>query len=886
MAFVYQNKLTASLSSQKKNNINVSELRYRRLFESTQDGRLLIDFKTGMILDVNKYLIDMLGYSKKEFLEKYLWEVGVFKDIADLKENFKILQIKKFIRFDDLSLKTKAGKIINVEFVSNAYDVGDTMFIQCTIRDIRERKTAENLMMEAKYLAEAIIESVKDPLLILDSDMKVVSVNKYFCEFFKTSKEKTLGKYIYDLGNGEWNIPELKRLLNIILPQNVQIKDFIVIHKFKDIGFKTMLLNTREIILETSRTKNILLAIEDITFQKETEGLLSASETKYRKLFDNAKLGLLIIESSTGIIIDANPYLSNLLELPREQFIAKTIWELKNFKEIFPNKKQFIKIREQKYTIFEDISLITFSGKKLNVEFVSDVFEVEKLVIIQCSIRDITLQKKTQKALMESEQNYRLLIESSNDVIICVNRDGTYNFVNNVFASLFNKPREFFIGKPFSEIYSKEYAESRLMLINSVFETGEAQSFELVLPQGDKDLYFAGKASPIKDKTGKTISILIHATDITKRKDIEENLKISEKKWRSLFEILPVGVSVIDSKNNITDFNPALSKVLHISDEALLSGDYKKRKYINSNSTQMYPEEFPNIRAIKEQAIIRDVEIGIEEEDGNVIWTLVNSAPLPDGIEFGSVNIITDITERKRILERLKELDKMKNNFLTVTTHELKAPLVPIKSQLQMLMAGDYGELNPEQKNALDMIYRNEEALDILSSRILEITKIESGQLKIFLESTVLAELIQESYDGLKQVAKQKEIKFKSLLLPELPKIKLDKIRIGQVINNLLENSIKFTPRGGTISMEAMKKGNYIIIKVKDTGIGIARKDMGKLFIPFFQLDNNLNRKYRGSGLGLSISKGIVELHGGKIWAESKGLGKGSTFSFSLPIVI
>ena len=121
----------------------ISEKRYRRIFETAQDGILLLDFKTGMILDVNKYLIDLLGYSKADFLKKHVWNVGVFKNIVAQKKNFKTLQEKKYVRFENLPLETKAGKRINVEFVANAYIGVDEMVIQCNIRDITERVKEE-----------------------------------------------------------------------------------------------------------------------------------------------------------------------------------------------------------------------------------------------------------------------------------------------------------------------------------------------------------------------------------------------------------------------------------------------------------------------------------------------------------------------------------------------------------------------------------------------------------------------------------------------------------------------------------------------------------------------------------------------------------------------
>jgi PAS domain S-box-containing protein len=148
--------------SVKETKFKLSELRYRRLFETNLDGVLLIDFKTGMIVDVNPYLVKMLGYSKHDFLEKHLWEVGVFKDIAASKENFATLQTKKYVRFENLPLETKYGEEVEVEFVANAYEVDkDNMIIQCNIRDITERvknklglEQAQKLLIDANELSK------------------------------------------------------------------------------------------------------------------------------------------------------------------------------------------------------------------------------------------------------------------------------------------------------------------------------------------------------------------------------------------------------------------------------------------------------------------------------------------------------------------------------------------------------------------------------------------------------------------------------------------------------------------------------------------------------------------------------------------------------------
>jgi len=233
-------------------------------------------------------------------------------------------------------------------------------------------------------------------------------------------------------------------------------------------------------------------------------------------------------------------------------------------------------------------------------------------------------------------------------------------------------------------------------------------------------------------------------------------------------------------------------------------------------------------------------------------------------------------------IEELKELDKLKDDFLNTTSHELKTPLIPIKSQIQLLMAGDYGDLNKEQKESLEMIFRNEERLSKLVTDVLDISRFRSKKLKLIPKKLSLLKIVQNTVEEMKPGAREKEIDL-TTKLTDLPEITADPVRISQVVSNLLNNAIKFTPEKGKIVIEAEKRGKEVIVKVIDTGVGISPKNLKKLFTPFFQLESGLARKHGGTGLGLVICKGIVEAHGGKIWAESKGEGKGSTFSFTLP---
>lgn len=251
-----------------------------------------------------------------------------------------------------------------------------------------------------------------------------------------------------------------------------------------------------------------------------------------------------------------------------------------------------------------------------------------------------------------------------------------------------------------------------------------------------------------------------------------------------------------------------------------------------------------------------------------------------------TLSILKDVKETKKELEkandRLKELDRLKSQFLSTTSHELRTPMTPMKIQMELLLEDHFGKLNKKQRKSLDMVLRNTEHLDKLIADILDISRIQAERLKFEMEKGQVADCIKETVENMKQFADKQNIVI-ATEIAKLPKIRLDKGRITQVLNNLIDNAIKFTPQKGKIIVEAEEQNNNILVKVKDTGVGIPEKDLKNIFEPFFQVDSSYKRKYEGTGLGLAICKGIIKQHGGKIWVESI-VGKGTTFYFNLPL--
>ncbi|MBD3355117.1 HAMP domain-containing protein [Candidatus Woesearchaeota archaeon] len=229
-----------------------------------------------------------------------------------------------------------------------------------------------------------------------------------------------------------------------------------------------------------------------------------------------------------------------------------------------------------------------------------------------------------------------------------------------------------------------------------------------------------------------------------------------------------------------------------------------------------------------------------------------------------------------------KQIDKAKTEFMSITSHELRSPMTPMRAQLQMLLGEYYGKLNKKQKNSIDIVLRNTTRLDNIIQDFLEISRIEAARLKFKFKRTNLKEHIERLVEEMKGFMPEKKIKIEAKI-KKLPTIDVDPDRTMQVLRNLINNAKKFSPENSKIVITAEKKNNMIEFSVKDQGIGISPEDQRKLFEPFFQAEQTMYREHGGTGLGLAICKGIIEAQNGRIWIESQK-GKGTTFFFTVPL--
>jgi len=253
---------------------------------------------------------------------------------------------------------------------------------------------AKLLLQEIETYAQNIGDTIRDPLLILDRALCAKSANRSFYKTFQTLPEETEGRTIQKLGNGQWNIPPLLAVLRNILPTKGHFDDYEVTHDFPKIGCRTMLLNARKLYRPGNRTVLLVLAIEDITERKQASDSIENSEERYRRLFETAQDGILILDAEAGKIADSNPYMTKLLGYAKKDLLGKELWEIGLLKDKEASQSAFLKLKTEGYIRYEDLPLETRQGEYRAVEFVSNLYQEGKSQVIQCNIRDITKRKR------------------------------------------------------------------------------------------------------------------------------------------------------------------------------------------------------------------------------------------------------------------------------------------------------------------------------------------------------------------------------------------------------------------------------------------------------------------------------------------------------------
>ncbi len=377
------------------------------------------------------------------------------------------------------------------------------------------------------------------------------------------------------------------------------------------------------------------------------------------------------------------------------------------------------------------------------------------------------------------------------------------------------------------------------------------------------------KLKKTKDKLAKTLE---KTQEAKKRADNEKN------KTSAIISNLVDPIIIINPNNKISLFNPKAKEIFGFSKSDIGKKVDKSNYHSMENFKKVIDKDYQVIKGKDtEPKNLQEEELNIEYEGSTLTYKIITTKVHDNKKRsLGTMKIFSDLTREKRI-------NRLKTEFVSIAAHQLRTPLSAIKWVLKMVLQEDTGPLNEEQEDALRKGFESNERMIKLVNDMLNVSRIEEGRFEFNFAKTNFKEVYETVTNNLKNKVKEKGIKFNIKKPTKMPSVYVDKERIRLVIQNLLDNAIKYTPNNGTVTLEIKKLKDKLKIRIKDNGVGIPQKDQQRLFTKFFRAENVKKMQTDGNGLGLFIANNIVKKHNSKIYFKSTE-GRGTEFYFYLPL--
>ena len=624
----------------------------------------------------------------------------------------------------------------------------------------------------------------------------------------------------------------------------------------------------------------------------------------------------------SGNLEYANKSLQQMFGYSRNELLAKHIWELD------PNVSQadwpniWAKLMRRDSHTFEGVFLIK-GGDHIQVEVTTTHLSLGDHQFVCSFSRDITERKRAQEALKESESRLRLITDNMPAFVCYVDRDGIYRFANRFYEKAFDRPLDEIIGHPVKDIIGHENYAANLGSYRRVLN-GEMFTSSVELKSGDEpSKYLLAHYMPDFGPGNAVRGFYVLAQDITELKRGEAALRESEARYREIFDDAPIALWVEDrspvkkmidglANEGVEDWRAYFANhrdrtidaydlvdVLQTSKASLdLYGATHAEEYVGaSRGSLVVPEELDAFVEVLLGFIEGRWEIDIEsldsKMDGSKVMVrtrgIVSPAHRHDWSQL--IYSLEDITERKQTDSALKSAmeqtalaNRTMSEFLAHMSHELRTPLNAIIGFSHIMKSEMFGAVgNPKYLEYANDI--NDSSIHLLGiiSDILDLSKIESGKTELREEIIDVNKTLLSCIGLFRERAEGAGISIIHDSPSDTRALYADELKFKQILINLLSNAIDFTPSGGTITIGIQQNlGNGFAIQIADTGIGIAPEDIPKALAPFQQIKSDLDRSNRGTGLGLSLTKSLTELHGGSLDIESE-VGKGTTVTVRFP---
>jgi PAS domain S-box-containing protein/diguanylate cyclase (GGDEF)-like protein len=589
-----------------------------------------------------------------------------------------------------------------------------------------------------------------------------------------------------------------------------------------------------------------VIGIKSIHTRQITQELLAVKK-HFEIILERMTQGILEI-TSEGRIVYTNPASLSLIHMPEEELLGSHFVEL--FAEDDRQRvSEILKTAGNEPKTITEESPVSMNERLLTLSIIPMDASGAGAIII---LNDITKRKKAEETLQASEKQFHNLIKMNADAIIIVDRKGIVRFTNPAAEALFGRKTEEFLG----ELFEFPLVAGKATEIDIIRKGGQGAVAEM----RSVDIQWEGENA--------YLASLRDVTEISqsrKRVDLLANL-VENASYVMIFIVNPDG--------QIIECNALAGNTLGYSKSAMLTMNLGALFKFKAD------ERWGKIADFVQQESHWRGELVAMCEDGKE-FPVDMAASRSNNEEHGDKNIICFI----RDVSKEKEIDRMKSEFISSASHEMRTPLTSIKNAVDLILKRKAGEITDTQEKFMSMAKRNIDRLASLINELLDISKLESGRIKIEPKPLDLGAPLDVAIASLTSKAKEKSICIQNGIPSTLPRAYGDAARLEQIFINLLDNAIKFSPEKGEVRVSAKDyelDGHFIEVSVADDGMGIPSDELEKIFERFYQVDASLSKEVKGTGLGLSIVKGLVEAHGGKVWAESE-VGKGSKFTFTLP---